>query len=687
MLYYLLSLEPKIDVNPVDVTGGTPLDDAIRHGQEVCETMLRSAGGLTKDDPKLLETQQQREISKKEQDRLIRWPQVLAAAEKSKEMAFFTKFDSIMQTYRDDDPDTGDDNRDGFSYVENEEEFIEEHADDEEDTETCSFLQRLKRFDDFLQRLTCALAENTRFLLEQACSEDYVARLRDCHSEVEDAAEQTVGKPPATGVAASMSFCGRLRADANEDAQPMAAPDVVGHLAVQCIRAEGLPKMDFLTGKADPYLVVRVDGAARSEQSTSCKKATLHPVWEETLHFDKVAASSQLHVELFDQEYLGKDRTMGSFAIPVSRIATNTQTTFDLHGQLPDGKGPAQGRVCMSFLFTPSLPSHPPGPAPLVSAPTRQSSGPPQRHLFSVKGMNKGGAGLKRLRLTVISVEHLPSTSFGNNTDTGAGGWSGRLVVEWQGQSYSTAARRSESLSSLEWNETCSFQAPEADEKRELGHVHFRLLIQSSPQGVNHESSLSSLVGTASISEHLIRELGQSDEPEQEPGVTLPGASARPPERAHAKGGWRERHLSIPILSASGTYLTSDDSQICSIRVRMQAEFSQVASMPQRAPVSGPEQSPGSPHLAPSLPQERAFDSLEEVAALMQQLTVHLAALRKTVVQLPESAPALYKVLCMAYEKQRQEFLNGLLRNAFLARHVSEMMRKLRVSERKNPPL
>ena len=35
VLDYLLSLEPKIDVNPVDVRGGTPLDDAIRYKQTV----------------------------------------------------------------------------------------------------------------------------------------------------------------------------------------------------------------------------------------------------------------------------------------------------------------------------------------------------------------------------------------------------------------------------------------------------------------------------------------------------------------------------------------------------------------------------------------------------------------------------------------------------------------------------
>jgi ankyrin repeat protein len=42
-----------INVNPLDRLGGTPLDDANRHGHAVAVAMLEAAGGLRQDDPSL----------------------------------------------------------------------------------------------------------------------------------------------------------------------------------------------------------------------------------------------------------------------------------------------------------------------------------------------------------------------------------------------------------------------------------------------------------------------------------------------------------------------------------------------------------------------------------------------------------------------------------------------------------
>eukprot|EP00959_Pyramimonas_sp_CCMP1952_P444374 9303895-Pyramimonas_sp.AAC.1 len=42
---YLMGL-PGIDVNVLDRMGGTPLDDAYRHGRTVVITMLQNAGGM-----------------------------------------------------------------------------------------------------------------------------------------------------------------------------------------------------------------------------------------------------------------------------------------------------------------------------------------------------------------------------------------------------------------------------------------------------------------------------------------------------------------------------------------------------------------------------------------------------------------------------------------------------------------
>ena len=56
-----------------------------------------------------------------------------------------------------------------------------------------------------------------------------------------------------------------------------------GELIVTCVRAEGLPSMDTFTRKADPYLVVEVDGNVKQ---TSVKKKTLEPVWGEVCGWD-----------------------------------------------------------------------------------------------------------------------------------------------------------------------------------------------------------------------------------------------------------------------------------------------------------------------------------------------------------------------------------------------------------------
>ena len=81
-----------------------------------------------------------------------------------------------------------------------------------------------------------------------------------------------------------------------------------GQLIVKCVRAEGLAPMDTFTRKADPYLVVEVDGCRK--QLTSVQKNTLKPVWGEELTFDCYAGHSRLHVEALDDEFLGGSRPM-----------------------------------------------------------------------------------------------------------------------------------------------------------------------------------------------------------------------------------------------------------------------------------------------------------------------------------------------------------------------------------------
>ena len=105
---------------------------------------------------------------------------------------------------------------------------------------------------------------------------------------------------------------------------------------------------DTYTQKADPYLVVHVSGLPA--QKTAVCKNTLKPVWNETMTFEDVAAGEQVHVELFDHEKMGEDRSMGSFAVGIREGQEGLQEAFALQGTLFD-KRPAAGTVYLALAF------------------------------------------------------------------------------------------------------------------------------------------------------------------------------------------------------------------------------------------------------------------------------------------------------------------------------------------------
>ena len=80
----------------------------------------------------------------------------------------------------------------------------------------------------------------------------------------------------------------------DEDVESMGPVD--GVLTVTIHKATGLPKMDAWTGKADPYVKIKVDSVT---QRTTVKKRTLMPQWEEQFVFDCVAGESRLRLEVF----------------------------------------------------------------------------------------------------------------------------------------------------------------------------------------------------------------------------------------------------------------------------------------------------------------------------------------------------------------------------------------------------
>jgi len=150
--------------------------------------------------------------------------------------------------------------------------------------------------------------------------------------------------PPAVDRAVDRAAASAHADEAVHDAR-YAAP---GRLVVTVERAEGLPQMDRLTRKADPYLVLSVDGAV---EVTSCKAKTLAPVWRESFSFHCFEGVSVLHVEMFDKETVGKDRSMGTFSVIVRRsIGGEERAGYALQGTLFN-KRPATGTVFLSLAF------------------------------------------------------------------------------------------------------------------------------------------------------------------------------------------------------------------------------------------------------------------------------------------------------------------------------------------------
>jgi len=101
IINFLLKHTPSINVNPVDMMGGTPLDDANRHKQRVAITMLQTVGALQEGDeqiPALIKLQQQ-SISRK--GRSARISEVVDRAMKSPELVYYQVFsETIVASYR-----------------------------------------------------------------------------------------------------------------------------------------------------------------------------------------------------------------------------------------------------------------------------------------------------------------------------------------------------------------------------------------------------------------------------------------------------------------------------------------------------------------------------------------------------------------------------------------------------------
>ena len=92
VINYLLHLSARINVNPVDRTGSTPLDDAVRHRHTIAAEMLRQSGGLQRGCAEISELMREQESTMAIKRRLERRPAVQEKAFDSQEFVWFEGF-------------------------------------------------------------------------------------------------------------------------------------------------------------------------------------------------------------------------------------------------------------------------------------------------------------------------------------------------------------------------------------------------------------------------------------------------------------------------------------------------------------------------------------------------------------------------------------------------------------------
>ncbi len=122
---------------------------------------------------------------------------------------------------------------------------------------------------------------------------------------------------------------------------------VKGVVSITLTNALDLLPMDTFTGKADPYVIVTVDGISQRSQIRS---GTLEPIWNQTMQFNAFANHSIVRGEVFDHESMGSDRFMGTFSFSIPDDSIRHTLGHKLQGDLSDGRL-AQGIVNTSFVF------------------------------------------------------------------------------------------------------------------------------------------------------------------------------------------------------------------------------------------------------------------------------------------------------------------------------------------------
>lgn len=99
-------------------------------------------------------------------------------------------------------------------------------------------------------------------------------------------------------------------------------------VTIRFIGASGLPKVDVV-GLADPYFRASVDG--KLQYTSTVKKNTLEPVWNETWNIKNVPTTADLEVSVFDKDPGPYDDAIGLFH---ADFLTPGAREFDIRGVL-----------------------------------------------------------------------------------------------------------------------------------------------------------------------------------------------------------------------------------------------------------------------------------------------------------------------------------------------------------------
>jgi len=101
----------------------------------------------------------------------------------------------------------------------------------------------------------------------------------------------------------------------------------VGKLVVLVHKAEGLPALEKLGGKSDPFCVVKLGHDVRRTQTVY---KNLEPTWNKYFEFDVIDVCKCVEISIFDEENDKKHRFMGHLKIPLLHIHANDKKWFQL---------------------------------------------------------------------------------------------------------------------------------------------------------------------------------------------------------------------------------------------------------------------------------------------------------------------------------------------------------------------